>query len=73
MGQGMVSGTVVTWRKSVGDVVHRGEPIVEIETDKSNIELESPADGVLVAIAHDAGHEIPVGEAIAFSDTGDDK
>jgi pyruvate/2-oxoglutarate dehydrogenase complex dihydrolipoamide acyltransferase (E2) component len=59
-------GRVDRWLKAVGDAVERGEPIVEIETDKALLELEALATGTLAEIVHDAGAEVPVGEAIGF-------
>ena len=46
----LVESTVSRWLKKAGDEVHKGEPLVEIETDKVNAELESPIDGVLSEI-----------------------
>jgi len=43
----LVEGTVSRWLKQAGEAVRKGEPLVEIETDKVNSELEAPADGVL--------------------------
>ena len=43
----LVESTVSRWLKKTGDPVRKGEPLVEIETDKVNAELESPIDGVL--------------------------
>jgi pyruvate dehydrogenase E2 component (dihydrolipoamide acetyltransferase) len=41
------TGKVVHWLKRAGDTVRKGEPIVEIETDKVTVEIEAPASGVL--------------------------
>jgi pyruvate dehydrogenase E2 component (dihydrolipoamide acetyltransferase) len=68
---GMESGKVVSWIKSVGDAVLRGEPIVEIETDKAAIELEAEATGVLSEIVHAAGAEVPVRTIIGDLQTYD--
>ena len=65
-GQGMESGKIIQWLKTVGSKVRRGDPIVEIETDKANLEIEAKASGVLVEIVHQAGDEVPVGVAIGF-------
>jgi pyruvate dehydrogenase E2 component (dihydrolipoamide acetyltransferase) len=46
---GSVEGTFTAWLKQVGDQVRPGEPIAEVMTEKANIELASPADGVLQA------------------------
>jgi pyruvate dehydrogenase E2 component (dihydrolipoamide acetyltransferase) len=46
-GQSMTEGRVVAWLKKEGDAVARGEPLLEIETDKANLEVEAPESGVL--------------------------
>ena len=66
LGYDMESAKVIAWLKQVGDPVRRGEPIAEIETDKTNIEMESLVDGTLVEIVVEAGAEAAVGEVIAF-------
>ena len=50
MGDAMVQGKIVAWRKKEGEPVQKGEPLVEIETDKVNVELEAEASGVLTRI-----------------------
>jgi pyruvate dehydrogenase E2 component (dihydrolipoamide acetyltransferase) len=60
----MEDGTIVTWLKANGDPVERGEPIVEIETDKATMIYESPLGGVLEIVAQ-PGDTIDVGEPIA--------
>jgi pyruvate dehydrogenase E2 component (dihydrolipoamide acetyltransferase) len=65
LGFGMEEGRVVAWLKQPGDVVRRGEPLVEVESDKTNVELESTADGVLAEILISAGELAQVGEALA--------
>ncbi len=59
-GLGMIEGTVVRWLKQVGDTVAEGEPLVEIDAEKVTAEMESPASGVLVAIAVAPGETVPV-------------
>jgi pyruvate dehydrogenase E2 component (dihydrolipoamide acetyltransferase) len=66
LGYDMEAGKVVAWLKKVGDTVARGEPIVEIETDKTTILVEALASGTLVEIVADAGAEVPVGEVVAY-------
>ena len=56
---------VSRWLKKAGDSVRKGEPLVEIETDKVNAELESPVDGVLEEIVVPEGETAPVGAVIA--------
>jgi pyruvate dehydrogenase E2 component (dihydrolipoamide acetyltransferase) len=60
------TGKVLRWLKSPGDSVRRGEPIVEIETDKVTVELEAPASGVLREVSAAPGDVVPVGTTIAL-------
>ncbi len=66
-----VDGRINAWLKAEGDRVDRGETIVEIETDKALLELEAMAAGVLVEIVRQVDDEVPVGEAIAYIETGE--
>jgi pyruvate dehydrogenase E2 component (dihydrolipoamide acetyltransferase) len=60
------TGKLIAWRKKEGDRVTKGEPLLEIETDKAVMEVEAPADGVLAGISAQAGADIPVGQTIAW-------
>jgi pyruvate dehydrogenase E2 component (dihydrolipoamide acetyltransferase) len=60
------SGKVVSWRKREGEKVVKGEPLLEVETDKAVVEVESPGDGILSAISAREGAVIPVGQTIAW-------
>src|SRR6185437_15560537 len=60
----MTEGTVSKWLKQQGDEVKKGEPLVEIETDKANIELEAYASGKLARIILEEGQSAPVGDPI---------
>lgn len=65
MGYDMDEGTLLRWLKQVGDSVERGEPIAEIETDKTNLEIESYESGVVQKLLIEEGDTVPVGQAIA--------
>jgi pyruvate dehydrogenase E2 component (dihydrolipoamide acetyltransferase) len=65
MGYDMDEGTLLRWLKQVGDSVERGEPIAEIETDKTNLEIESFESGVIHKLLIEEGATVPVGQAIA--------
>jgi len=56
----------LAWRKKEGESVSKGEPLLEIETDKAVVEVEAPGDGILAGITADVGAVIPVGETIAW-------
>lgn len=60
------TGKVVCWRKREGERVAKGEPLLEVETDKAVVEVESPGDGILSAISAREGAVIPVGQTIAW-------
>ena len=60
------TGKVLHWLKAPGDTVTRGEPIVEIETDKVTVEIEAPASGVLRDVTAREGDAVPVGRTIAL-------
>ncbi len=60
------TGKVVRWLKAPGDTVKKGEPLVEIETDKVTVEIESPASGTLRDVTAREGDVVPVGQAIAL-------
>ena len=65
LGMAQETGTVLRWLKAEGDAVVKGEPLLEIETDKVTVELESPAEGHLAGIRASEGDVVPVGETIA--------
>jgi pyruvate dehydrogenase E2 component (dihydrolipoyllysine-residue acetyltransferase) len=60
------NGKLLAWRKKEGERVAKGEPLLEIETDKAVVEIEAPGDGILAGITADVGAVIPVGETIAW-------
>src|SRR5882757_8985169 len=61
----MEEGTVLTWRKQVGDEVAVGEELVEIETDKANMGYEADVAGTLLEIVVQENETAPVGAVIA--------
>ena len=60
------TGKLISWLKKEGEAVLKGEPLLEIETDKAVMEIESPGDGVLAGVKIQAGAEVPVGRTIAW-------
>jgi len=68
----LVEGTVARWLKKPGERVARGEPLVEVETDKVNSELESPVDGVVTEIVVAEGETAAVGAVLARISDGAD-
>ena len=61
----ITEGVLNSWRKRVGDSVERGEPLVDLVTDKANFEIESPANGTLLQIVAGDKSTIPAGYIIA--------
>ena len=62
----MTEGEIVEWKKKVGEPVKQGEILLEIMTDKTNMELEAEEDGYLIAILKEAGETVPVTEVIGY-------
>jgi pyruvate dehydrogenase E2 component (dihydrolipoamide acetyltransferase) len=60
------TGKLVAWRKKEGERVAKGEPLLEVETDKAVVEIEAPAEGILAGIRAREGAVIPVGQTIAW-------
>jgi pyruvate dehydrogenase E2 component (dihydrolipoamide acetyltransferase) len=60
------TGKLISWLKKEGESVAKGEPLLEIETDKAVMEIESPGDGILAGVKVQAGTEVPVGRTIAW-------
>jgi pyruvate dehydrogenase E2 component (dihydrolipoamide acetyltransferase) len=65
LGMNQDTGRLLRWLRSEGETVARGEPVMEIETDKATVEVEAPADGVLAAVTAREGDEVPVGQRVA--------
>src|SRR5437763_34192 len=65
LGMAQDTGVVVSWRKHSGDQVTKGEPLLEVETDKAVVDVEAPATGTLASVSAEAGAEVPVGTTIA--------
>ncbi len=60
------TGKIISWLKKEGDAITKGEPILEVETDKAVVEVEAMADGVLAGIKSQEGDVVPVGVTIAW-------
>lgn len=68
-GIGTVKVIVVRWLVRAGDRVKRGEPVVELETEKVNYELDSPIEGMVVKILARETDEVPVGDPLCEIDS----
>lgn len=69
--QGNTTETVyiTKWLKSEGEAVKKGEAVLETESEKAVLNIESPVDGILVEILAGDDEEVPVGEVVAFIET----
>ena len=65
-GMDMHEGTIIRWLADVGDCVRQGEPLLEIETDKVTMDVEAPADGVLLRKYFEEGSVVPVVTIIGY-------
>ena len=63
---GQETGILLEWLKQEGETIEKGEPLMEVETDKANVEVEAEATGILSNISVQPGDEIHVGEVIAI-------
>lgn len=71
LGLTMTEGTIVEWRKSVGDRITAGEILFVVETEKVEVEVEAPANGTLVEILGEVKGVYPVGGVLAVIETPD--
>ena len=71
LGESVADATVGRWLKQEGEAVKSGDPLVELETDKINFEVEAEQDGVLQSISKDEGETVNVGEVIGTIGEGD--
>ncbi len=65
MGESIIEATVANWLKQEGDPVAAGEPVVELETDKVNLDVAAQQNGILERIMHPAGDNVSVGDVLA--------
>src|SRR6476659_6219296 len=70
VGESSVDARVAKWLKKEGDVVAAGDPLVELETDKIDLEVAAPQAGVLSRIDHRDGADVKVGEVLGVIDEG---
>lgn len=65
LGMSQETGRLVAWLKREGEIVAKGEGLMEVETDKATVEIEAPASGLLANVTVRVGDEVPVGQRIA--------
>ena len=64
MGESIVDARIARWLKREGEAVAAGEALVELETDKVDVEVSAPKSGVLERISHNAGADVKIGEVL---------
>ena len=64
VGESIVDARVAKWLKKAGDTVAAGEPVVELETDKVDVEVAAPRAGVIATIAHGDGADVKIGDVL---------
>jgi len=69
VGESIVDARVARWLKKAGDSVAAGEPLVELETDKVDVEVAAPKSGVLQSIAHADGADVKIGDVLGVIET----
>jgi len=70
LGESVVDARIGKWLKHEGDAVTVGEPLVELETDKVDLEVPAPQTGVLATIAHTEGDDVKIGEVLGTIEAG---
>lgn len=71
LGEGLIEATVLEWLVAPGELVERNQPLVEVETSKSAVELPSPQAGRVVRIFGEPGTRISVGEPLIVFEVPD--
>jgi pyruvate dehydrogenase E2 component (dihydrolipoamide acetyltransferase) len=66
LGMDMEEATIVRWLVEEGAEVKKGDPVLEIDTDKTSFEIEAPSDGAIHALRGEAGDILPVGATLAY-------
>src|SRR5829696_8470821 len=70
VGESIVDARVAKWLKNEGDAVAAGDPLVELETDKIDLEVAAPRAGVLARIDHRDGADVKVGDVLGVIEEG---
>ena len=70
MGESVVDARIAKWLKQEGDAVSVGEPLVELETDKVDVEVAAPQSGVLASIKHKDGADVKIGDVLGVIEEG---
>src|SRR5512139_235940 len=69
IGEGIAEAEIVAWHVKVGDRVEEDQQIADLMTDKATVEMESPVAGRVIALAGEAGEQIPIGSVLVVLET----
>jgi pyruvate/2-oxoglutarate dehydrogenase complex dihydrolipoamide acyltransferase (E2) component len=72
LGEGLIEATILEWLVAEGDQVERNQPMVEVETTKSSLELPSPQAGRVLRVYGEPGGTVNVGEPLIVFEVADD-
>ena len=70
LGESVIEARVARWLKKAGDAVAQGDPLVELETDKIDLEVNAESAGVLARIDHQDGADVKVGDVLGVIEVG---
>ena len=70
LGESVVEATIARWIKQEGEAVNAGDPLVELETDKVDLEIPAETDGVLGKIARQEGEDVRIGDILGLIESG---
>lgn len=73
LGMSMKEGTVSVWNKEIGETVNKGESIASINSEKIEMEIESPAEGTILDIKVPEGEGVPPGTVICYIGEGNEQ
>src|SRR5436190_20358901 len=73
IGEGVAEGEIVRWLVKPGDAVTEHQPLVEVMTDKANVEIPSPRTGTIASLLAEEGQIVPVGTVIVAIDVAGEK
>jgi pyruvate dehydrogenase E2 component (dihydrolipoamide acetyltransferase) len=65
-GMTMTHGVITHWHKTEGDRIEKGQPLLSVETEKVNVDIEAPASGTIVEISFEVDAEVEVGAVVAY-------
>ncbi len=65
-GMTMTHGVITQWHKQEGERIEQGQPLLSVETEKVNVDVEAPASGTIVELSFEVNEEVEVGTVVAY-------